>query len=169
MTGVAIIGLLAWSGGAHIDTPLAPPVGITHCSANRRFCAVADPQRDAVAIYRVEGGDDRRTELWAITPWQRVFDLANDGDHLVVCYSGQNLLPLHYKQDWPMLEFYERHKVVRRWSLGELVPDLRKLRRTVSHYEWGNCLGFDSAGRYQVRTVDRGLLRFDASTGKLTE
>ena len=38
-----------------------------------------------------------------------------------------------------------------------------------SHYQWGQCVGFDAKGRYQVRTADRGLLHFDAGTGNLIQ
>jgi hypothetical protein len=62
--------------------------------------APADPERDAVSVYRVEG--PARTELWSISPWERSFELADDGGHLVVCYSGLNPLPLDDKPDWTM-------------------------------------------------------------------
>ena len=48
--------------------------------------AVADPKRDAVSVYRVDGPN--KIELWSISPWERSFDLADDGDHLVVCYAA---------------------------------------------------------------------------------
>ena len=51
---------------------------------------------------------------------------------------------------------------MRKWSLGELVPDLTKLQRTVSHYYWGSFVGFDATGAFRVKTVDRGILRFNA-------
>ena len=145
------------------DAPLPPPSEITRCSPGKKFCAVAEPKRNAVVVYRAE---DRRTELWAIDQWQRSFDVSDDG-HLVVCYSGLNLLPVDYKPDWIMLKFYERGRLVREWTLRELVPDLSKLQRTASHYRWGQCRGFGSGGLYEVETVDRGNLRFDVRTGSL--
>jgi hypothetical protein len=162
-----IVGILGVAVAALADEPLSPPSEVTRCSPNGRYCAVADPRRDAVAIYSVVGG--QRTELWAVTPWPRSFDVADDGNHLVICYIGLNLLPLDYQTEDEMLQFYDQGKLVRRWSLRELVPDLGKLKRTASHYEWGNCVGFAADGRYEVRTVDRGLLRFDMGTGRLVK
>ena len=160
-------GVLGLAVAALADAPLPPPAEITRWSPNRRYCAVADPKRDAVVVYGVANG--QRTELWAVTPWQRSFDLADDGRHLAVCYSGLNLLPLDYKPEWTMLQFYDQARLVRKWSLRELVPDLGKLTRTASHYQWGQCVGFAADGQYQVRTADRGLLHFDAGTGTLIQ
>lgn len=162
-----IVCAVAWSAVSFADAPLPPPSQIAQWSSNRRYVAVADPMRDAVAVYRVEGPN--RTELWSISPWQRSFQLADDGEHLVVCYSGLNLLSLDYKPSWTMLTFYRRNALVRTWSLGELVPDLTKLQRTASHYSWGRCVGFDTAGAFQVETVDRGVLKFNAHTGALVK
>jgi hypothetical protein len=162
-----IVCALAWSGVSFADAPLPPPSQIVQWSSNRQYVAVADPGRDAVAVYRVEGPN--RTELWSISPWQRSFELADDGEHLVVCYSGLNLLPLDYKASWTMVTFYRRGIVVRAWTLAELVPDLTKLRRTASHYSWGKCVGFDPTGAFQVETVDRGTLKFNAGTGTLVQ
>ena len=158
--------LVAIASRMWADEPLGPPSRISHCSPHRQFCAVADPKRNAVVVYR---GGDRRTERWTLEPWERSFDIADDGDHMIVCYSGMNLLPLDYKPAWVMLRFYNRRQLVREWTLRELLPDLKKLERTVSHYEWGQCVGFDSNGSYEVETVDRGKLRFDVRTGSLVK
>jgi len=157
--------LVGIAAGASADAPLRPPSEETRWSPNRRFAAVSDPGRDAVTVYRVENG--KRTELWSVKSWQRSFDVADDGEHLVVCYSGLNLLPVDYRPDETMLQFHARGGLVRKWTLEELVPDQGKLRRTASHYHWGMCKGFDATGAFQVETVDRGALRFDVRTGAL--
>jgi hypothetical protein len=164
---LAVLAMLVWPLAAFGDAPLQPPSRLTRWSANRRYVAVADPKRHAVTVYRVAGRE--RTELWATPRWERSFDVADDGDHLVACYSGLNLLPLDYKPEWTMIEFYKRGKLIRAWSLRELVPDLGKLERTVSHYSWGSCVGFNAKGLYEVRTVDRGSLRFDVRRGALAK
>ncbi len=80
------------TAAAVADAPLMPPSRLERWSANRQYVAVADPKRDAVSVYRMEKGV--RTELWSIAGWQRSFEPADDGQHMVVCYSGLNLLPL---------------------------------------------------------------------------
>jgi len=148
------------------DEPLAPRSPITKCSANGQFCATADPKLDAVLVYR---SHERQRELWRLGGWERSFDLSDDGDHLVVCYSGLNLLPLEYKPEWVMLRFYTRDRLVRQFTLRELIPDLTRLKRTASHYEWGQCAGFRGDRSYEVRTVDRGALRFELGSGRLAK
>lgn len=160
----AILTLLAAS--ARADAPLPPPEAIEQCSANGAHCATADPVANRIDVYR-KGTPG--TPLWSVPGWARVFHVSDSGRHLVTCFGGVNLLPLDYKRDEPMLTFYDRGRLVRSVTLAELVPDLTKLRRTVSHYEWGRCVGFDGPATYSVETVDRGLLRFDATTGQLAK
>jgi hypothetical protein len=83
----------------------------------------------------------------------------------VACYPGGNLLTFDAGPDAPMLRFYRWGRLVRQVSLGELILDRSKLERTASHNLWGHCIGFNAKGQFEVQTVDRGLLRFDASTG----
>jgi hypothetical protein len=151
---------------AMADEPLAPASVITRCSPSGRYCATADPKLETVVVYEKGQATAPR---WSLKGWQRVFDVADSGEHLVTCYSGMNLLPLDYKPEWNMLAFYERGKLIRTVSVAELIPDLTKLRRTASHYEWGQCMGFDGPNRYRVTTVDRGLLHFDVTTGLPTK
>jgi hypothetical protein len=162
--GIVLPLILAAALRALADAPLPPPARVTKCSPNGAFCAVSDPARNVVAGYRAK---ERGAELWHVDGWQRSFDVSNDGDHLVVCYEGLNLLPLDHQPDEVMLSFYDRGALVRQWTLRELVPDLTKLKRTVSHYEWGQCVGFQSDDAYEVKTKDRGKLRFDAKSGRL--
>src|SRR5262245_44741203 len=102
--GLAVLSL-ASSVLAFADAPLPPPSRLEEPSSNRQYVAVADPQRDAVIVYRVEGS--QRTELWSVAPWQRSFYVADDGEHLVVCPGGLNLIPRDAKKDDAMLRFYE--------------------------------------------------------------
>ena len=97
--------------------------------------------------------------------WHRVAFLADDGRHAVTGYDG-TLLPLNYSPDVPVLRFWRDGSSVRIVSLSTLVKDLRKLKRTASHYEWGNYVGFDAAGRFVVSTVERPTVAFDVENGR---
>lgn len=164
---VCATAVLVSVGPAGADQPLPPPAVVSTCSPNGRFCATADPRLDTVVVHR--GGDDARRALWSKPGWERVFQVSDSGNELVACYSGGNLLALDAGPSVAMLRFYGRGQLVRQVSLAELIPDRSKLQRTVSHYAWGNCVGFNAQGQFEVRTADRGLLRFDASTGVLLQ
>jgi hypothetical protein len=164
---LAIAGILVFVARAFGDAPLSSPSQVQRWSPNRRYVAVADPKKNVITVYHAEGST--RKELWSREGWERAFDVADDGEHLVACYSGLNLLPLNYETNLTMLSFCKCGVVFRTWSVGELIPDLSKLQRTVSHYRWGHCVGFDSTGLYEVQTVDRGRLRFDIRTGEMVK
>ena len=166
--GLSALAILGWAAPARSDAPLPPPAVVTRCSTDKLHCASADPAANTLTVYAMRGGE-RGAAVWTMSGWERVFDLANGGERLVACYSGMNLLPLDYGPEWPMLKFYQRGELVRQVLLRELIRDRSKLRRTVSHYEWGRCRGFSDDGAYEVETVDRGVLLFDAATGTLRD
>ena len=148
----------------HPDAPLPPPEIIERCSG--RYCAAADPKANVVVV-RQGTISERGNELWHVDGWERYFEVSNDGEYLVACYGGGNLLPLKYDAAWPMIRVYRRGKLVRALPLSEVVRDLSKLKRTVSHYDWGSCIGFASDQQYEIETADRGRLRFTLPSGAL--
>jgi hypothetical protein len=165
MTRTATVLLLSVASVAVADAPLGPPELTSIWSSNRRIVAVSDPAQNRLTVYRAVGGE--RTELWSMAGWERSFAVSDDGEYLVACFSGLNLLPLDFRQNWKLLKFYRRGVTLRSWTVAELVRDQTKLLRTASHYEWGHCAGFESTGAFAVVTVDRGTIVFDVSTGQL--
>ena len=153
---------------ARADTPLPPPRAKEVWSANKRFCAAMDPKSMTTVVYRV-AASGHRTKHWSMEGWFRVAHLADDGRHLVVGHDGGNLLPVNVKKDEPMIRFYDRGKLVRTVTLGDLFTNLSSLKRTASHLHWGSYLGFapsDAKGRYSVKTVDGRTFAFDVADGK---
>jgi hypothetical protein len=88
---LAIAGILVFVARAFGDAPLSSPSQVQRWSPNRRYVAVADPKKNVITVYHAEGST--RKELWSREGWERAFDVADDGEHLVACYSGLNLLP----------------------------------------------------------------------------
>lgn len=127
------------------DTPLPPPATKEVWSPNKKFCAVMEPKPASTTIFRIES-DGKRTKSWTMPGWFRVADLADDGEHLVVGNGGMNLLLLNVAKDEPMIDFFERGKLIKTVRLGELLKDQSSLQRTASHYYWGNYLGLDEQG-----------------------
>ncbi|MHB1038146.1 MAG: hypothetical protein ACYC35_27670 [Pirellulales bacterium] len=156
---------LCFQGHLFADTPLPPPEVKEVWSPNKKFCAVMEPKASTTTVYRVEG-DGKRTKQWAMPGWFRVAHLADDGEHLVVGNGGINLLPLNVTKNETMIEFYKKGKLVKTVTLGTLLKNQSSLKRTVSHYLWGNYLGLDDKGRYVVETVEGRKLAFDVTTGK---
>jgi hypothetical protein len=142
---------------------LRPPSPITVCSSSGRYCLLSDPKAGTRA-YRVRP-NGTRDPLWSIPGWHRFAFLADDGRHAVTGYDGP-LLPLNFSPDVPVFRFWRDGSSVRIVSLSSLVRDLGKLKRTASHYTWGNFVGFNAAGRFVVATVERPSVAFDVETGR---
>jgi hypothetical protein len=164
---LALAVVLLGGGVANGDEPLEPPTARKIVAKSGGCWAYTDPVTKTTIGYRRSKG--RTIKLWELSGWFRVAALASDCDHFVTGYDGVNLLPEKFDPKTVMLSFYAKGKSIRQLALDELVSDLSKLRRTSSHWAWGNYLGVESGTRYRVETVDRGQLVFDMKTGVLIE
>ncbi len=153
----------AWCADA--DAPLSPPADHTVYSPGRRCYALLDARNKRTTIFQLTKGGSP-TRLWDMAGWFRVASLSDDCEHLVAGFDGSNLLPLDFKRDLIMLSFYERGRLLRVVKLSELIRDITKLQRTVSHYYWGRYLGFGGPNQYLVETVEGERIAFDAATGQ---
>ncbi len=161
---VLLVGFLSW-GLVKADEPLPPPTLKTVFSANGRYCAVLDPEKDRTTAFAIEDG--KRHEIWSMPGWYREAHLTDDGIHLITGYDGLNLLPRSYDKKMVMLSFFASGKLVKRVALNRLIRDFDKLQATVSHYYWGSYRGLDEQGRFSVETVEQRILLFDPATGCL--
>jgi hypothetical protein len=161
----AFVVMIPLVGISHADSPLPPPAKETIWSANRRFFAVMEPDKQITTIYRTMQGKQQGAKVWSMYGWFRVAALSDDGEHLVVGYGGMNLLPIDYDKHQVMLYFFKRGELINYVTLDQIIRDNSKLQRTVSHFRWGNFEGLDKAGYYVVDTVEGRKIRFDVVKG----
>jgi hypothetical protein len=157
----AVIIALILSLQAHADSPLPPPTKVVQISEGYKFAVTSDPQGNTTTCRDRSTGRVR----WTIPQWYRNFYISPDGDHLVTTYDGVNLIPLNYPNTSPLLTFWKAGKKIKEVSVGELIPNRRILKRTVSHYYWGNVLGIRN-GNLEVRLANDQVLHFDMKTGQ---
>ena len=162
---IAILFTVVLPLPAFADEPPLPPSVWTTCSPSGEFCARLDPVENSIRAYRKA---EEVTVLWTAPGWSRVAALADDGEHLVLGYEGQNLIPVDYDSDMAMLTFHRRGEAFAVTRLRDLANWLN-LQRTVSHYYWGDYLGLDADGHYVVNVSRGGEIRFDMTTGKRVE
>jgi hypothetical protein len=167
--------LVAWAVGgasraASADSPFLDGAVARIDSANRAFFAA--PVRDrhnrqSTVVYRVASTGQKPEQLWTMAGWQTTAWLSDDGDFLVVGYRNVNLLEVDHAPDEVMLSFYKRGAPTGVVRLNEIMPDRARLRRTVSHYAWGNFVGFVGPHRFAIETIDDRRLVYDVTTGAL--
>lgn len=155
--------LLGGAAQSSADAPLPPPAEVTSCSRLRTFCAVSDPRANSTTVYRMNG-DARGERAWSMRGWLRNFHVSEDGGHLVAGYD-EMLLPLDHDLSLPILRFFRRGALIRKVSFRDVVSRLG-LRRTASHFAWGEYKGFNQKDEYELVLLDGTALRFDARTGK---
>ena len=160
-----LFGLLLFPSAFHADEPLAPPKDYAVRSRNGRFEARVTVSPAETRVYQLVSPNKL---LWHKPGFHRHVFLSDDGRHLVAGYDGYNLIPQNYSPDLVLITFFDRSKTIRRVTLSEIVPDLSRLRRTVSHYAWGGFGKIEKSGQFVVTTVDNRILRFDPATGKKT-
>jgi hypothetical protein len=153
------------AGGARADEPLEIPTSRTITVRGGRCWAYTDVATKVTTAYRRGKLKKKPTKLWSIDGWYRVAALAADCEHFVTGYDGGNLLPEGYARDTVLLAFYRRGILIRQVTVAELIKDLSKLEKTVSHWSWGYYVGVEKGTHYRVGTVDRGEIVFDMKTG----
>lgn len=158
-----VLILLSCALPVHADEPLAPPARYEVQSPSHKFVATFDPQ----AGVRVNAAGSSEA-LWTSTNWFRVAFLADDGDHFVTGYGGMNLIPQNYTKDLVLVTFWKRDRKIRDVTVGELFPDTRVLKKTVSHYHWGSITGVTNSALIVTRCDDK-VVRFDVTTGRITK
>lgn len=147
------------------DLPLPPPQDYQVRSANGQYVAKVTVAPPMTTVYAMQEG--KETQAWSMVGFYRQVFLADDGQHLVIGYNGYNLISTNYSPDMVMVTFVEQGRILRQATLRELLPDLSKLQRTVSHYHWGHTPGINNRGEFVVETVDYRELHFDVRTGNL--
>jgi hypothetical protein len=157
-------GLFVASGRA--DSPLPPPSKQTIWSKSRRFFAITDPKDQTTTVYRATS-DGKGIRTWAMYGYLRFAWLADDGEHLVADPPGWGgLVPVDYDKAHVILYFFRRGEMIKYVTLSQIIGDFSKLRRTASHYAWGNSVGFDEVGDYVIETLEGRRIRFDVSMGE---
>ena len=163
-------GMLFWLAAdprsAYGDAPLPGPVRHTVCAPSNAFCVTSDPESGTFA-HAPDASIENRS--WSMEGWFRVIYVSDDPEILVTGFDGVNLVPLEAPGEVEILHFWRNGKLVRSYTLDQLVRNLRSLKRTVSHYHWGNYLGFDKDGKFRLRTAEEWILVFDARTGALVK
>jgi hypothetical protein len=147
------------------DGQLPPPHWFEVCSPNQMFCAVSDPETNTTRLYESVPGDVLR-ERWAIPGWHRQLAVS-DGGILVVGHDGLTFVPRSYSNDLPILSFHFSAERSARVTISEVLRFPSAMRRTVSHYRWGEYVGWDRRGNYRVATAEGRVLSFDPETGNL--
>jgi MYXO-CTERM domain-containing protein len=164
--GVSCLAGVLASHPSRADEPLRAPTAREVCSRDGKYCAFMDPHTGTKA-YEMNGSTKGK-EVWSMQGWFRVAALADDGKHLVVGWDGMNLVPKQPDPKLVMIRFYESGKSISEVHLDELIQDLSKLKRTVSHEMWGDFPeGLDARGLFVVHTVEGRMLAFDPATGRV--
>jgi hypothetical protein len=153
--------LLAFNGLALADSPPEAPRLITLCSASGKFCASSDPKTHLTVVK----AKSSEKVLWSIKGWHPSLAISNDGQSLVVGYSGGNLVPIDVTLKEPMLTFYQHEKIIRVVRLGDLYRSKSELTPTVSHLAWGTMSSIDQNNRIRVFLINGKQVTFDVKTG----
>ena len=145
---------------AYADSPLLPPATHRVASANGKYAAISDPATGTKVIDVAS-----RKQLWSMPNWYRDIYLSNDGQHLATGYDGLNLISGDPDLSLEMITFWEHGRSIRVVSLGTIVPDKSILRRTFSHFAWGNIEGINGRNQLVVIRIDGREFRFNMTTG----
>lgn len=147
------------------DRPLRPPSTFRADAPGGRFYAEANHETQRTTVFEVKAA--AAVPRYEIPAWSRVVHLSADGRFVAFGYSGSNLLSLGVTSELAMITFYQDGAQTAQVPLRRLMPDLKLLRRSASHWVWGEYLGFQPHGAFRVKTVDGRILTLDPATGNI--
>jgi len=154
--------LVLLAAPAIADTPLPPPEKQTTCSPSNKVCATSDPAKNLTTVSSKNSHHDH----WTIPGWHRWVFVSDDGKSVVVGHNEMNLVPVEVTLKEPVLFFYNRGKLVRTLTLGDLYKRKSQLTRTVSHFAWVDNLSINRSNQLVVNLVTGRKLAFAVDTGQ---
>jgi hypothetical protein len=179
---LSAITLLTLSSGAAADSP-ARPSTYEVLSTDQKFVFVMIPPytldqelefwneeygekvRQIRSVHGVSGmyrNDGTSEPLWQVSWYAHGAEIFSDGVHLV--RHG----PWASKLSDEAISFFAKDKLLRTYRVSDLIKDKRRLKRSISHFEWSTDGRLDDSKlRYTVLTVERKCYLFDVTTGKL--
>lgn len=163
--GACLLAQLTEAPPSRADSPLPPPARYSRCSPSGAFCFTADPRTGT----SVHAAKEPARSLWTLPAWHRVAYVSDDGEHLVIGFDGVNLVPVDDPEQVRIVQFWNRGKLTKGYTLRDLGYQRDALQRTVSHYAWGSYEGFDARGHFRLRMIDGVSLVFDPASGALLE
>lgn len=135
-------------------------------SKDRRYYAAPSAERTMTQVFR--NGDGGRSEkVWEKAGWVDGTALSNDGEYLVTGYPGVGLLDGNYTLETAIVTFYRRGTLIRAVPFREIIIVPKHLRDWKEGYEWGGYVGFISAHRFAIDTVEDRRLIYDVTTGEV--
>lgn len=137
-----IIFILVNSYAFADELPMTPKT-LSFYSQNNSYAAVSDVNTKLTTVYKVNKKENK-ARLWEISGWHNRILVSNDGQYCVVCYSGENLLPIDYREDEIVFHIYRNGSLIRAFRFNEIIKDFKKLKRTEWHYFWGRIYGLEN-------------------------
>ncbi len=197
MRGIALLAILVALSSktvARADKP-APPTTYKITSADDRFVFVMispdsletemsrwneqfkDQIKAIRTVYTKSGlyrNDNSKQPQWTVDWYRHTVAVPSDGIHLVrfggwpYFRDARKKAPDKKALQREALSFLANGKLLREYSIGELVDRPEQLPRTVSHFKWLKSWTLqDPEQRFEAITYDGNRLVFDLKTGKL--
>jgi hypothetical protein len=66
-----------------------------------------------------------------------------------------------------MVSIYDKGRLKYEIHLNELISNLGAMQKTVSHFNWGSCIGLTEEGMLKIQTVEDRELTVDLASGKV--
>lgn len=120
------------------DTPISPIHTIKTCSTNGKYCFYSTESPAKTTVFSV---DSPGNILWSTNEFVPNGYLSDNGMAIASCYPGINLAPPDATLDFVIVRILKKAKLVEKVSLKELYSSMSQLPNTISHREWGRCIG----------------------------
>jgi hypothetical protein len=136
--------LLLLGGACAADTPTSTPRQSAFCSPSGRYCATSTA-KDSTTVVRSQYASKGSVE-WSSKVFVADGYISDDGMIIASCYPGKNLVPSEADLKFVVIKFFDAKGRYQAVTLGDIYTSMDELPDTVSHKDWGRCLGFSQDG-----------------------
>jgi hypothetical protein len=122
------------------DEPVTTPTTSSFCSISGRFCATSRAADSATIIEDKFAHSE--AQIWSIKSYVPYGFISDDGAVIASCYPGENLVPDTADLNFTVVKLFDRRGRSKAILLKDLYSSMGQLPQTVSHKDWGHCVGF---------------------------
>ena len=164
-TYVALICFVVSASVGLADAPLPLPIEQEICNKTNSYCAVISLENGS-SVYE-NGNERKKRKIYSIPGWHRDPYLSENGEYFAAGYSGLSLVPLDVNENTIILTIWKRGEKITEVKLGQLLTSMASLQKTVSHYYWGETIGFDKDGSFAIKTVEGNVVKINPKNGEI--
>lgn len=152
---LVFIVIISFGLKSYADTPISTPDSSQFCSSSGRYCATS---RASGSMTIVTDQKNKKSVAWSVKEFISYGYISDNGKVVVSCYPGKNLVPDTASLTFTVIKMFYIDGRTKDIELGNFYKSIDQLPATMSHREWGRCVGFHGKD-FEVELANGSILK----------